>query len=265
MRLGECVAAYEDEHRLRAPDRWRSSVDHGFDTYFGAPNVSANFLADTRWFDGTFTIASPPTASPSPTLGLRRIPVGRRWLGWDHLSGSSPDPARVLGHRLIIAERGPDRGRFVPFLPLLGRLSAAALTPPIVQVNDAFRGVSGIGDYGDFVCEVDWVRSARSKSGATASTPAASTTRLVIFTSDNGPEDPDVAVDARASGLACPRALSSRTQHYSHGPLRGIKRFTSGKAATASPSSPPGPESFATAVDIGRSSCRVSDLFADLR
>lgn len=74
--------------------------------------------------------------------------------------------------------------------------------------------MSGAGNYGDFVCEVDWVVGqvcdALERTGQAENT-------LLIFTSDNGPEgrtpdDVGVYDRARESG------------HYSMGALRGIKR-----------------------------------------
>jgi arylsulfatase A-like enzyme len=80
--------------------------------------------------------------------------------------------------------------------------------------NAPFRGRSGIGAYGDFVCEVDWVvgqiMESLDRTGQAENT-------LLVFTSDNGPErrtPDDEGVYDRAR----------RTAHYSMGPLRGMKR-----------------------------------------
>ena len=85
-----------------------------------------------------------------------------------------------------------------------------ALTGPHSPIipNDEFKGRSGIGDYGDFVMEMDWtvgeVTKALERSGLASNT-------LVIFTSDNGPENWNYE-EARDF------------KHYAMGPLRGVKR-----------------------------------------
>jgi arylsulfatase A len=80
--------------------------------------------------------------------------------------------------------------------------------------NERFQGMSGVGPFGDFVCEIDdlvgQIMDALDRTGQAENT-------LLLFTSDNGPEDgtlDDEGVYARAR----------RTRHYSMGPLRGIKR-----------------------------------------
>ena len=74
--------------------------------------------------------------------------------------------------------------------------------------------MSGASNYGDFVCEVDWVVGkicdALERTGAVDNT-------LLIFTSDNGPEgrtQDDIGVYSRAR----------QHEHYSMCNLRGMKR-----------------------------------------
>ena len=78
---------------------------------------------------------------------------------------------------------------------------------PIVPI-DEFKGMSKAGDYGDFVCEVDWtvgeVMAALDRKGIAENT-------LIIFTSDNGPES-----------FAYRRV--QEYDHYSMDGLRGLKR-----------------------------------------
>ena len=78
---------------------------------------------------------------------------------------------------------------------------------PIVP-NKEFQGKSGAGDYGDFVLEIDHyfgaILDALDHLQLTDNT-------LVIFSSDNGPET-----------FAYERI--QKHQHYSMGPLRGVKR-----------------------------------------
>ncbi|HUW62647.1 MAG TPA: sulfatase-like hydrolase/transferase [Candidatus Bathyarchaeia archaeon] len=80
---------------------------------------------------------------------------------------------------------------------------------PIVPAAE-FKGKSRAGDYGDYIVEVDWavgeVLKALEQNGLAEDT-------LVIFTSDNGPEN-----------YAYARVREHL--HYSMGQLRGIKRDT---------------------------------------
>jgi len=89
----------------------------------------------------------------------------------------------------------------------LSRADWAALAD---HPNDQFKGQSGIGDYGDFVLEMDWtvgeVTDALQRAGVATNT-------LAIFTSDNGPENWNYE-EARDK------------KHYAMGPLRGVKRDT---------------------------------------
>ncbi|MBQ39108.1 MAG: arylsulfatase, partial [Gemmatimonadaceae bacterium] len=84
------------------------------------------------------------------------------------------------------------------------------LTAPHTPIAplDRFRGTSEAGEYGDYVCEVDWcvgqVVEALERTGKARDT-------LLIFTSDNGPEN-----------FAYERI--QQHGHYSMGDLRGIKR-----------------------------------------
>ena len=83
-----------------------------------------------------------------------------------------------------------------------------------IAPNELFRGVSGCGMYGDFVCEIDWIigeiLSALERTGTADTT-------LLAVTSDNGPEGP-----APDNGGAYERIREF--EHYSMGEFRGIKR-----------------------------------------
>ncbi len=91
-----------------------------------------------------------------------------------------------------------------------------ALTSPHYPVvpTPEFKGKSGAGDYGDFVMQTDWtvgqVLTALDRSGVADNT-------LVIFTSDNGPEVADEVKPGAYDRI-------KEYQHYSMGPLRGVKR-----------------------------------------
>jgi arylsulfatase A len=101
----------------------------------------------------------------------------------------------------FIADRAGAGRPFFLYLPLNAPHTPVAPTPE-------FRGKSGVGDYGDFVREVDAaigrVLKALDDAGVAGNT-------LVIVTSDNGPETP-----------AYPRLQEH--QHASMGTLRGVKR-----------------------------------------
>ena len=190
-------AAYEDNIDYERPIGG-GPVDHGFDNYFG---VDVPNFPPYTWFEDD-TIASPPTEpKPDEVYGH----PGGAVAGWD--------PYRIIPECTrratdFIADAATEAAR--PFFLYLALTSPHS---PIVP-NDAFRGVSGIGDYGDFVCEVDWVVGqvvgVLDHAGCFDNT-------LVIFTSDNGPE-----IQMLDDEGAYTRAR--RTQHYSMGPLRGIKR-----------------------------------------
>jgi arylsulfatase A len=147
----------------------------------------------------------------------------------DHLVGPAPDhEVEALGGRLSRyagpAQRGFDRRKIVPTLmqKAVELIADTAKTPqqplflyfamtgphsPIIP-NDAFKGRSGIGDYGDFVTEMDWtvgeILRALDRHGMADNT-------LVIFTSDNGPE-------------AWNYEEARKFKHYAMGSLRGVKR-----------------------------------------
>lgn len=84
---------------------------------------------------------------------------------------------------------------------------------PVVP-SDAYKGKSGVGEYGDFVLQTDAfvgkVLDALKRNGLSEKT-------LVIFTSDNGPE---------VTGEVKPGVYDRLKQfgHASMGPLRGAKR-----------------------------------------
>lgn len=171
-------------------------ITRGFDTYFGVdvPNFSPY-----TWFDND---------------RLTEIPTqlkGRRFYGnpglaipdWKHEAMIPEFTRRAVE---LIESRADKAQPYYLHLPLTSPHS------PVVP-NDVFKGKSGAGNYGDFVCEVDWVvgeiMSALARTGTASKT-------LLVFTSDNGPEDvtdDDIGVYARAQ----------EHRHYSMGDLRGIK------------------------------------------
>lgn len=166
-------------------------LDVGFDYYFG---VDAPNFPPYTWIEND-RVTEIPTAF--------REKEGECWAGsalpdWK-LDAVMPTITRKA---VDFIETRRDQPFFLYF-PL------TAPHTPIVP-GERFRGQSGAGDYGDFVCEVDWsvgqIMDALEQAGVSENT-------LVIFTSDNGPE-----------WFAYDRIREHA--HYSMGEWRGVKRDT---------------------------------------
>jgi arylsulfatase A-like enzyme len=164
----------------------------GFDYYFGVdlPNFPPYaFIENDR-------LLTQPTASkPDGMFGW----PGPMTPGW-RLESVLPEITR-RAVRYLDAELKKDTPFFLYF-PLTG-----PHTP--IAPDDPFLGKSQAGKYGDWVHQVDWsvgqVMDAIRKSGKAEDT-------IVIFTSDNGPENHTYA-------------LLREFGHASAGPLRGAKRM----------------------------------------
>ena len=177
-------------------------VDRGFDSYFG---VDVPNFPPYAWFENNRLVDIPTEEKPADMYGH----PGLACPGWQ-LEAMIPEFTRRA--EVFISEQGAaqTKGEGNPFFLYLALTSPHS---PIVP-NPSFCGKSGIGPYGDFVCEVDWavgkVTAALENAGIRDNT-------LVVFTSDNGPEDrvpDDEGVYERAR----------RSHHYSMWQLRGIKR-----------------------------------------
>jgi arylsulfatase A len=173
-------------------------VDRGFDSYFG---VDVPNFPPYTWFVDDHVDPLPTERKAADIYGSD----GPAAPGWT-AEAMIPSFTQHAIQRIDEAAKTPDRPLFLYF-PLTSPHS------PIVP-NEPYHGQSGIGPYGDFVCELDDVVgriiSALERNGQLENT-------LVIFTSDNGPEHrtgDDEGVYERGR----------RTGHYSMGPLRGIKR-----------------------------------------
>ncbi len=169
---------------------------HGFSYSFG--------MAEPAW---TFVENGSVLARPDRKFDLRHLPV--------HLIGPNNNTGVKSGgfeFERMLPRYTEEAAGFIARSARAGEpwfLYFAPLAPhrPVVPNKD-FRGKSSAGLYGDFVAEVDWavgeILAAIERSGQDRDT-------LLVFTSDNGPED-DAYVRLQEHG------------HASMGTLRGVKR-----------------------------------------
>ncbi len=164
-------------------------IDHGFESYFG--DDVPNFPPYT-WFRDDRVEEVPTVSKPEEMYGA----PGQMVPDWQLDQVMPTLTGRVVDY---IEQSGEEP--FFLYFPL------TAPHTPIVPTKP-FQGMSDAGDYGDYVCEVDWcvgqVMDALERVGKAQDT-------LVIFTSDNGPEH-----------FAYARIREH--DHYSMGDLRGLKR-----------------------------------------
>lgn len=164
----------------------------GFDYYFGVdlPNFPPySFIENDR------VLGKPTVPKPDGMFGW----PGLMEPGW-RLEGVLPE----LTRRAVkyVEEQARKTNPYFLYLPL-----SSPHTP--IAPDDEFLGKSKAGRYGDFVFQTDWsvgkVMDAIRASGQADNT-------IVIFTSDNGPEN-----------LTYP--VLKEHGHASQGPLRGAKRM----------------------------------------
>jgi arylsulfatase A len=174
-------------------------VDRGFNSYFG---VDVPNFPPYTWFENDRLAEIPTVPKPDSMYGH----PGLMLPDWS-LEAMIPEFTRRAVDYIEDRALREDGTPFFLYFPLTSPHS------PVVP-NEGFKGMSGIGNYGDFVCEIDWVvgevTAALERGGIADDT-------LVIFTSDNGPESrtpDDEGVYARAE----------RTGHFSMGSWRGMKR-----------------------------------------
>jgi arylsulfatase A len=170
----------------------------GFDYYFGVnlPNQAPYCFIEN---DRTLGIPSLPGLKGAYPYRGPTLP------GWD-LVQILPT---ITEHCVRSIE---DQSRVSPRRPFLVYYALTAPHSPIVPAPE-YLGKSRAGLYGDFVVQVDAVVGAVMQSLKNA---GAADNTLLIFTSDNGPEN------------AIPESNAYETlrrfQHASMGPLRGAKR-----------------------------------------
>lgn len=174
-------------------------LDQGFDYYFGDGTI--NFPPYT-YIENANVVEAPKVMMDVKTF--KKIPEG----DWEFRPGPMVegwDPYKVLPNITDKAISWIKKQKAdTPFFLYLALPSPHA---PIIP-NDAFRGKSQAGPYGDFVVETDAmagkVLDALDQAGFAKNT-------IVIFTADNG-----------AEGYAYERAKNY--QHWSSEPFRGLKR-----------------------------------------
>ena len=177
-------------------------IDKGFDSYFG---VDVPNFPPYTWFEDDRLTDIPTVNKPAELYGNS----GLAQPGWE-LENMIPEfTCRVVS----FIESKESRAGTTLHKPFFLYFPLTSPHSPVVP-NKSFQGLSGAGNYGDFVCEVDWVVGqvidALGRTGLTEDT-------LLIFTSDNGPEGrtPD------------DEGVYERIQTYGHfsmGNFRGIKR-----------------------------------------
>jgi arylsulfatase A-like enzyme len=173
-----------------------SPKDHGFDYFFGIP---ASLDMDPYvYLENDLTVEQ-----PSATTAGQNEPRGVFWRGGPiapslKIEGVLPTLTEKADTYLRERAKTPDTPFFLYF----------ALTAPHTPwlPHEKYKGKSGVGIYGDFVCEVDdtlgRIVNTLEETGLASNT-------IVIFTSDNGahwtPED------------------RQKYPHRANGPWRGQK------------------------------------------
>lgn len=177
-------------------------LGRGFDSYFGVdvPNFSPY-----TWFQND-RLAEIPTTSKAGDLYGHNGPSIQGWRHERMLPEFAHRAAKLIETHGKLSG-GSENPPFFLYMPLTSPHS------PVIPNKD-FQGSSGIGKYGDFVAETDWVvgqvLDALERSGQLSNT-------LVVFTSDNGPES-QVPDDSGAYIRA------QETGHFSMAGFRGVKR-----------------------------------------
>jgi arylsulfatase A-like enzyme len=178
-------------------------VDCGFDYFFGnAACPTTDYLYS--YIENRATVGRPTIAEPGGNYEkdqpMTEYRAGMRSPGFDLTTVDvtlKDVSVRFLEEH---AKARPEQ----PFF-LYHAMSGAHM--PILPAKE-FRGKSGVGLYGDFVMEADWVVGELIK---TVDRLGLGENTIIIFTSDNGPE-------------VCVREVRQAFGHNASGTLRGLKR-----------------------------------------
>ena len=141
-------------------------VDHGFEYYFG---VDVPNFPPYLWIENDKTLGVPSIPKPDEMFGTPG-PMLPGWKLEEILPGLSEKAVSW------ITEQSKQEKPFFLYLPLTSPHT------PIAPSKD-FQGKSGVGAYGDFIIETDWVVGQVMK--ALEDTGTAENT-LLIFSTDNG-------------------------------------------------------------------------------
>lgn len=185
-----------------------SPIHHGFDTYFGVC-ASLDMAPYVYVRDDRFTML--PTHQQRAVKFPHFVRKGPR--AEDFVFDRVLDRLKDEAVAFITKAAGGEK----PFFLYL------ALTAPHkpTQPHERFRGRTALGEYGDFVAQVDWTVGQVLEAIGSA---GVSTNTLVVYTSDNGSymyryDDPsrrDHVDDATVQGY--------RAEHHrANGPFRGTK------------------------------------------
>ena len=183
-------------------------ISRGFDSFFG---VSASLDMAPYVFvrNDHFTM--------QPVLQQARMP-------FPHFIRAGPRAPDFVVDEVLdrLTEEAVDfvRGRAERENPFFLYFPLTAPHKP-TQAHRRFRGSTDLGEYGDFVVQVDWtvgrVLRALEEGGAADNT-------LVMFTSDNGSYMFDSSDSAEKDHVDDPSIQAYRTnRHRANGPLRGTK------------------------------------------
>ncbi|MEM7313186.1 MAG: sulfatase-like hydrolase/transferase, partial [Planctomycetota bacterium] len=186
-----------------------SPIHHGFDTYFGvsasldkAPYV---YIRNDR-FNQLPTLQQPAVSFPH---FVRKGPRSKEFVIADVLDRLTQEAVSVIKR----CSEQKDKPFFL-YLPLTGPHKPT-------QPHERFRGKTELGEYGDFVHQVDWtvgeVLRAIDESGVRDNT-------LVVYTSDNGSymftSDDSIEADHTDTDR---QQRFRRSAHKANGEFRGTK------------------------------------------
>lgn len=178
-------------------------VDNGFDYFFGnAACPTTDYLYS--YIENRATVGRPTIAEPGGNYEagqpMTEYRAGMRSPGFDLTTVDVT--LKDVSVRFL-----EDHARTRPGQPFFLYHAMSAAHMPILPAKE-FRGKSGVGLYGDFVMEADWVVGELIR---TIDRLGLGEDTLILFTSDNGPE-------------ICVRDVRQEFGHNASGPLRGLKR-----------------------------------------